>query len=280
MKRNLVRAASSVLTLSLLSAASFAGVVIESETKSADQDKDARKTTMWIEKDRIRAESGSGGFIFRGDKQVLWVLQEKDGKYMELTNEQIQKMGTQMSDAMAQMQESMKDLPPEQRKMMEQMMAGKIPAGGEQKKPEPRTFKKTGKSETINGYPCVSYDGVRGEKREEELWVTDWKRLELTPADLKALAELGAFMKDMVGPMANRMATSFALNYAETDKGDGIAGVPVRTITFSERGDRITELKKIARVSIPADKFELPAGLKKESMEGMPAGHAGHEGRH
>lgn len=273
MKKLCIRAALSALALSLLSAGTFAGVVIEYETKSADQGKEARKNTLWIEKDRVRAETEGSGFIFRGDKQLLWVLQEKDGRYIEMTKEQVQKMGAQVSDAMAQMQEQLKDLPPEQRKMVEQMMAGKIQAGGEQKNPEPRTFKKTGKSETINGYPCVSYDAARGEKRDQELWVTDWKKIDLTAADLKGLADMGAFMKDMMGPMAKQMENGFIQNYSETDKGDGIPGVPVRTITFSQRGDTIMEMKKIARASIPADRFDLPAGLKKASMESMHGGH-------
>ena len=258
--------------MSMLSALSFGGVVVEYEVKSPGQAKEDRMNTLWIDKDRVRAQTGGNGFIFRSDKQVLYVLQEKEGKYMEMTREDIQKMGKVISDAMAQMQEQFKDLPPEQRKMMEQMMAGKMPAGGDQKKPEPRTYKKTGKSETINSYPCTSYDGVRGEKRDQELWITGWKQIELTAADFKPLADMAAFMKDMMGPMAKRLESGFVQNYSDGEKGDGLPGIPVRTINFSERGDTITELKKVSHQAIPADKFEVPPGLKKESMESMSRG--------
>jgi hypothetical protein len=70
-----------------------------------------------IEKTRMRVESvGPTGarqvFVFDGGTQVLHVIDADKKTYTEMTRADIERLGTQMTAAMAQMQEQMKNLPP------------------------------------------------------------------------------------------------------------------------------------------------------------------------
>ena len=63
-----------------------------------------------------------GAFLFDGVKQVVWIVNYDKKTYTEMTKTDLDRMGQQMTEAMAKMQEAMKNLPPEQRAQMEQMM--------------------------------------------------------------------------------------------------------------------------------------------------------------
>jgi hypothetical protein len=152
-------------------------------------------------------------------------------------------------------------------------------AGAAAAKPEPVVVKKTGKTETINGFPCVSYDVSRGEKgeRESEVWATDWKRFDLKAEDFKVFEKMAEFMKSLTGPFAGSMKTGFAQKFSDTERPDAVPGVPVRTIVHAKDGDMVQEIKKISRQDAPAGKFEVPEGYTKQdmmSMGGKP--HANH----
>jgi len=270
MKRQLVRAAALTAASSFISGLALAGVVIQSETTNPAHPRRDTKGTMWLEKDRLRMDMGEQAAIYRADKQVLWVLREKAGTYFEMTKEQMKHAGEQVSSAMAQAQEQLKDMPPEQRKMVEQMMAGKMGGqgaeGGGAQKEEPRTLARTGKTETINSYPCVSYESTRGTRIEEEIWVTDWKQFDLKAADFKVLEDFSVFIKDAMGPLTRQLSTALMQKYADAEGPGALPGVPIRTVMHRLGGESITELKKITREAIPASRFELPSGLKKESV--------------
>jgi hypothetical protein len=53
------------------------------------------------------------------------------------------------------------------------------------------------------------------------------------------------------------------------DGANAIPGFPIRTVTDGPRGQSTEEVKKLERQSIDASRYELPAGLKKQSMD-MP----------
>lgn len=269
----------SVLTrgLAALSAATCftglvtAGVVIQYESSGAGQAGSKQAYTAYVEKDRLRID-GDPDAIFRADKQVLWLLDTEKGTYQQMDAEQMKKVGSQVEGAMAEMERQLANLPPEQRKMAEQMMQGKMPgkAPGGTKKAEPRRiYRNTGKTETINGWPCVAYDANRGGEREQVVWVTDWKHIGLTADDFTVFQDFAAFLEHMAGPMAKSCSMGFDQKLADKPSPDALPGVPIRTISFDGGKELVTEVKKIAREPVPAAKFELPSGLKKDAMASM-----------
>lgn len=241
-----------------------AGVVVTYQHTSAG--KSAPETgKLWLTDDRFRMETGAHVMIFRADKDLFWIVDEKNGKYTEMDRETMKKMGDQVSAAMAQMQEQLKNMPPEQRQMMEKMMSGKMGAGMPGTKREPLTWQKTDEEETIAGYPCRRYDGMRGEEREQEAWITAWDKLGLTASDFAVMDKFVEFMKEITGPMSQMVSTGFVTKYGEGD--DALPGVPVKTVRYTHGGQSVDEFKSVERKTPDASVFEVPAGLKKETMD-------------
>ena len=171
-----------------------------------------------------------------------------------------------MSGAMAQMQEQMKNMPPEQRQMMEQMMRGRGGAGmpgmpAAPAAPARPTFKKTGTGK-VGQWACTTYEGFRGAEKVAEVCAAD-SGIDLTAADFQVVQQLADQMKSMAPQTADQLAV-----YG-TAESQGFAGFPVRRVTFKNgRPDTTTELTELKREAIPASAFDVPAGFKKQSMGG------------
>jgi hypothetical protein len=170
-----------------------------------------------------------------------------------------------MAKAMKQMQEQMKDMPPEQRKMMEEMMRSQMPKDQPSAEDclEPKVeWRKTGQQATIAGYPAVRYDVLMDGKPESELWlangITAWREL-----DPKKLEQFAAEM-DKLAPRCGRG------QYRHGFRGDDPAwklvgeGYPARTVHRS--GGSTVEVVKAEKRTVPATEFQPPAGFVRKTL--------------
>src|SRR5207248_6585511 len=121
-----------------------------------------------IDKDHMRAESHSDGapmaFIFDAPKQTARVVNIDNKTYTEITKSDMEQLRSQLDGAMAQMQEQLKNLPPEQRQRFEQLMRGR---GGQTPGPAATAkieYRKTG-SDKAGRWSCTTYDGFRGQEK-------------------------------------------------------------------------------------------------------------------
>jgi hypothetical protein len=226
----------------------------------------AMTNNVQIEQNRVRAETqgrggGTQGLIFDGTKQTLWIVNDAQKTYTELTKADVDRLASQMSGAMAMMQEQMKNMPPEQRARIEAMMAGRgMPAGGA---PSAKlVYKKVG-TDTVGRWACDKYEGYEGDRKASEVCTVDPKVLGFAAGDFQVTRELA----DFFGKLAPQAAQQI---FAMGDQ-QGYNGVPVRTIIFTGNGGQVTnELVDVKRQSFPASTFEVPAGYTK--TEGMFGG--------
>ena len=261
MKRKTARLAVLALSLSMLPQLAGAAVLIHFRHASPGG-AEPTAAKAWVESDRFRMETGDQVVIFRGDKQLLWMVDAKNGRYFEMTAEQLRKTGEMMSGMMAQMQEQLKALPPEQRAMAEKMMAGKMP-GMAEPAAEPK-IESTGKRETINGFPCTEYRVARDGAVKQELWVTDWNNLGLEASDFKVFEDMAAFVKNATGPMKDLGSAGWAHKYGKEE--GALPGVPVRTVTLTSHGKSVDEIGSVERKKAEPGLFEVPSGLRKEAL--------------
>ena len=267
MKRLPLWILASLLVLAVLPAVSLAGIVMEVATRGPGDTKKETMSTMHAEADRLSVRNGGMWGIFRSDKQVMWLVQEKEGKYTEITEGDMKELEQQMSGAMAEMEKQLAAMPPEQRAMAEKMMAGKMPADSGAKPdsaPAPITYKATGKTEKINGHLCKSYNIMQGEKKVSEAWLADWKEFGLRLEEFKVFGEFAAFASRLAGPVARQLGTGVEKSFTEY-----VPGLPVRTITTTAKGPVVTEIKRVTHEEIAEAEFEPPAGLKKETIADM-----------
>ena len=169
-----------------------------------------------------------------------------------------------MAQAMREMQERLKSMPPEQRQMAEQMMRSQMgQAGGTgQECREPRTeVRRTGQQATIAGYPAVRYDVLADGKLEAEVWaapaITAWReldprKLERFTAEMAKLAGCGPGRPGLLGADASWKLSS--------------EGYPVRTV---DPGGVTIEVVKAESRTIPAAEFQPPAGFARKTLRDM-----------
>ena len=94
------------------------------ETINASVDGDNLKMVMGG-----TADGNADEMIFRGGVPEMIMVDHKEKRYYVMDESTIREMGNQMSDIERQMQEALKDVPPEQRPMIEQMMKSRMPKG-------------------------------------------------------------------------------------------------------------------------------------------------------
>jgi hypothetical protein len=238
-----------------------AGVYIESTNKFSDDNVETAK--IYIEKDRIRAESSGTEdnmiTIFREDKGLFWVVNLDKKTYSELTKEDLEKLKKQMDDAFKQMEEQFKNMPPEQRKMMEKMMPEQ--ARKAMDRPIKAEYKKKSSGEKVNKWTCSHYEGYVEGKKTSDLWTTDFKKLGIDASDLTGLNAMGKFFE----VITKDIEELYMIGSEHYEKEGGFSGMPVKIIDY-ENGSVVQtmEMQKIDSKSFDAAIFELPSGLKKE----------------
>jgi hypothetical protein len=176
-------------------------------------------------------------------------------------------MMQQMQQQMAQVQEQLKNLPPEQRAMMEQAMRGRggfpgAPAGGVGGPPAKPQYKQSG-SDRVGQWSCTKYDGYQGTTKVMEICAVDPKDFGVTLADFEIAKHLAEFLAGFIPQAANQIVV------AGTTADQGFNGIPVRRTTFvNGKPDTVSEIKELRREAIPASVFEVPAGFKREGPPG------------
>jgi hypothetical protein len=238
-----------------------AGVHMLSTVEFLAEKKDPMSINLWLDKDRVRMEGmGQGYMIYRGDKELFWMVNEKDKTYTEMTKKDMEEVAGKMDEAMKKLNEQMAKMPPEQREMMEKMMKGM--KGGQPGAVSKTTYKKLG-GETVNGWSCDNYEGDRDGEKKSEVCFAAVKKTDITEADVQVLKDMAGFFSKMAKSIETFIPTA-------TDNSVP-KGLPVRTVSFKDgKPSAKTEVKEIKKENLSADKFELPAGLTKKNMGGGP----------
>lgn len=154
------------------------------------------KTVMLSEGGRPTA-----AFILDLNAQTITQVDYQERDYMTAAVQKFVRAILEVQrEASAEMQEALKQLPPEERKVAEQMMRSQMPqVGSAQACREPRIeMRKTGQQATIAGYPAVRYDVLVDGKPESEFWiakgVTAWREV-----DPQKLERFGMEMAKLAG---------------------------------------------------------------------------------
>ncbi len=254
-----------VLLLSGLVSYAAADVVIRSTNTSFEDPRDSGTSTAYLGKNGMRVETQTEGesmtMIFRSDKEVFWVINTEEKSYTEMTRKDIKQIKSQMDQATRMMQEQIKNMPPEQRAMIEEMMKGQaMPAPAE---PEKTVFKKVASGVKVGKWKCDTYKGYRGGRLTEEVWTTSSKNLGIGQKDFRVMQSMAEFMSEL-SPEA---ASLFSVGSDEWKKKQGYPGIPVRIISYSKGKKAFQmEIQDVKKRRINPSRFNLPKGLTKQNL--------------
>lgn len=257
----------------LVYGAALAGVYSESVMYTSKNPDKQTVTKMYLEGDKLRieqpGEEGSIIIIYRGDKNLVWMIEPDKKRYEETTKEDVQKMKAQIEQAKAKMEEQMKNMPPEQRKQMEQMM-GKMTGGATEE--TKIVYKLVGKGEKVNDYTCEHYAAFSDGQKTWDLWSVDYKEVAVGYKDLAPLEALGEFFADLSSSDVERYFVGSEKPF-EGEEGDRFHGMPVKWSSMeADSVVHVNELKILEKRTNDAALFELPEGLKKAEKPAYPQG--------
>lgn len=204
--------------------------------------------------------------IFLRESRVLYAVDHGRKTYFKIDERAIGGMADTMDRMMAQMQERMKNAPPQQRaamqKMLQSRMAGMSGPRGERPKPELIAH---GARKEINGYPCEMYDVVRAGVKERELCITEWDNIAGGPEARAAMQDMAKFLEAMTNAM-RRTAPAATSGNPLLDL-EQLPGFPVSAKQFTN--GKITSeqiLKSSKEQSFEKKTFIPPAGYTARRM--------------
>jgi hypothetical protein len=252
------------LILGALVAATSASAGVRIETVTRDIKTQAAQGAahlVEVQGGAVRASTDQGGVLLKAG--VITFIDDKRKTFTEMDKATMEGYARKASAAMAQMQEQMKNMSPEQRAQMEKMMGGMMAGAGKTPVFESRNM---GKSDTVEGRKCQIWHLLKDGKVAEELCVVPFSSLpgkEDMQRSFKELSEAFAGFASAV-PGAQEQA-KVRMN---------IDGYPVRSRPYVNGAPFGTEnvMKSWTEASIPAATFTVPAGYKKKDMPQMGGG--------
>ena len=234
------------------------GVLIVEQTTTGGQ---TRTNQIQIEKTRMRAEStdASGAqriVVFDGTAQVIRLIDPAKKSYTEVTKAEVERLGGQMNDMMAKMQEQLKSMPPGMREKMEAMMRGRGMPGMSAAKTE---YRKAGTGKVAK-WTCDQYDGFVNNQKTSEVCTVDPTALGFTAADFEVTKQLAEFFRQLVPQNANQIFTIGG------NDPQGFSGVPVRRVTSLGPRQTVSELTEVSRQTFADSLFAVPTGYQKQTF--------------
>lgn len=246
---------SSLIAATVMGAQAPGIVIVQQDTR----DGKVTTTQVQLDKTHMRTEAGGGTvMVFDGVAQVARIINMDRKTYTELSKA----MMDDVSKQMAGMMEQLKNLPPDQRAMMEKMMARGGRGMPGMAPPAPITYRATG-SDKAGRWTCAKYDGMRAQQKVVELCTVEPDALGLAEADFAVTKQLAEFLKGLMPQMADQMVV------IGTRAAQGYSGYPIRSTSFANgQVQSISELKEVRREPIPASVWQVPAGFKLENPRG------------
>ncbi len=268
----MIRLRAAALALILTTGYTLAGQVTtvhfqEKEPGSTD----SQSGTMRFRDNLMRMEIAREGddgpniIIFRGDKSLLWVVDEKEKSYFQMDRATVERMSDRISGALKQYESQLAQLPPEQRAQLEKMLKGRLPRPAPKEKVE---IRKTGETATLEGYPCVRHDIYRGSTKDSEIWATDLANVQGAHNFSALLRSIGEFWEPIMDSFPGG-SNPGELDFAALG---GLQGFPIVVKNFDSEGRVSNEvhMTEITVKDMPDSIFEVDPSYKlRDPMQGM-----------
>jgi len=194
--------------------------------------------------------------IVRLDREMMYVVDTEKKTYWQMTFAEMEAMmkeaSVKMDAAMAEMEEAMKNMPPEQRKAVEQMMGKQMMGLAKGGKVDVTA---AGETKSIAGYTCRKYVATRGEEELVTVWAT------------KEVKSFESLQKDWMAFNKRLLAMNVSMGKPLMEAFQKFDGFPMETTIAGVN----TVVTKVQERSIPEAEFEVPAGYTKEDPPRMDA---------
>lgn len=259
------------VVLLLVSLPASAGVVFEFEqTDGKDPAAAPDRIYTSVEGERIRMNvkgprGANADMIFRGDTNEMLAVNHDAGSYVLIDDAAIEQISAQLNQVESQLKDMLKDVPPEQRAAVEEMMQQQMPSSPET---APVTeIRSTGVSREENGYPAREFELYRDGLHERTFWVTDWDNIDGGRDAKVAFDSMAAYVQKLQDAMPD-FAKSPAVGANAYEHLEELGGFPIVTIELAPDGSVLGENRLVSsrEETVGADEFEPPADYQRATL--------------
>jgi hypothetical protein len=233
-----------------------AGVVIVG-TYTGTKTPQGRTVEFRIQDGRGKITSQPGQFIYYDHaKRTAYIVDTDKKTLFKMDEERAKQVASQLAQAQRMMEAKLKEMPPEQRAMVEKMMKeqGAPPPGGR----KPLTYAKTG-TDKVGAWACDRY-AAAGDGRKVEVCTAEASTLSIAAADVAVFEGFLDLSEKMAGESA-----------AGGGSDRGFPGLPVER--KETRDGVVTDrfvIDSITAQAMSADDLQVPPGLKEVTPPSGP----------
>jgi hypothetical protein len=250
--------------------AALAGWIIE-QIEYANLGAEGTRTIQYIAKNRLKTMGDNNTFMMDFTNNLFIAADHENRVYWSGTvNEYVQEVKAfqQAANDLAreQMEEAMKEMPPDQRKTMEDLLqqmrsAGtSAPSQATSKRPEVKVGQ-TAETATLAGHATTKTMVYADGKPYQEVWIAKGLTLK-ADLDLKRLRGLQAKLTQAImTDLPSRQPVEEDPAYERLFE----QGYPMKIVELGEGGEpeSVTEVVRLEKQDIPEQEFQVPEGYRR-----------------
>jgi Domain of unknown function (DUF4412) len=250
-----------------------AGWVIE-QIEYANLGSEGTRTLQYIAKNRLKTVGDGNTFIMDFTKNLFIAADQENRVYWSGTvDEYIQEVKTfqQAANDLAQgqMEEAMKEMPPDQRRAMEELLQQMRSANTSQpskptaKRPQVK-IEQTAETMTIAGHKATKTMVYADGKPYQEMWLAKGLTMK-ADLDLKRLRSLQTKLTQAImTDGSSRQLVEEEPAYAQLLE----QGYPVKIVELGEDGEpeSVAEVVRVDKRDIPEREFQVPEGYRRINL--------------
>jgi Domain of unknown function (DUF4412) len=247
-----------------------AGWVIE-QVEYANLGAEGTKTLQYISKNRLKTVGDGNMFIMDFAKNLFIAADQENRVYwsgtVDIYIQEVETFQQAANDlAREQMEEAMKEMPPDQRKsaedLLQQMRSSKVSSLSRPAAKRPAVkVEPTAETATIAGHQATKIKVYADGKPYQEVWLAKGLTLQ-ADLDLKRLKGIQAQLTQAIMPnIPGRQAVEEDPAYEQLLE----QGYPIKIIELGEGGapESVTEVVRLDKRDIPEREFQAPEGYRR-----------------
>lgn len=227
------------------------------------------KSTNYFSKNRLKVVQGSSIITISYDSDRIFVADSDRKLYWSgMIDEYIKGLQDSVAQAKARMEESLRSMPPEQRKAIEEKMREQgLSLSGETRQPTKGVqvkIEETFDKQIIAGYRATKYRVHLDERAYQEIWISEDVNIS-KDINIKKAQDFQNRVNEALSSLYSGQNAGIerSLEYQRLFE----KGYPLKLVHVIGQNKGIIEVVSAKETEIPDREFEVPEGYRKATLE-------------